>query len=126
MVQDLHAMTFCSSVSDKLFILGYKNYSLQNITNAGETNGLLLTLNVQLRDYRPDTESIGFKVLIHDQDEPIFINEGGFAVMPGRKALVSVTKAQVCPVSIVCIYIYTYIYIYIYIYNKNNSIQFFN
>lgn len=69
---------------------------MKYISNAGETNGLLLTLNVQKKDYDRETKSVGVKVLVHDQDEPIFITEGGFAIMPGSKALVSVTKRQVC------------------------------
>ena len=69
---------------------------MQYLTNPGETNGLLLTLNVQTYEYQSRTESIGIKVLIHDQNDPIYIKEGGFAVMPGRKALVSVMKKQVC------------------------------
>jgi hypothetical protein len=77
-------------------VTGYENYRLQYLTNPGETNGLLLTLNVQTYEYQSRTESIGIKVLIHDQNDPIYIKEGGFAVMPGRKALVSVMKKQVC------------------------------
>ena len=69
---------------------------MHDITNAGETYGLLLTLNVQMEDYLPETEAVGVKILIHDQDEPIFVTEGGFALMPGRKAFVSVIKKQVC------------------------------
>ena len=77
-------------------VTGYENYRLQYISSPGETSGLLLTLNVQTYDYRSNAESIGVKVLIHDQNDPIFIKESGFAVMPGRKALVSVMKKQVC------------------------------
>jgi hypothetical protein len=76
-------------------VSGHENYTLQYLTAPGETNGLLLTLNVQTHEYHTLTKSVGIKVLIHDQDEKIFIREGGFAVMPGRKALVSVTKTQV-------------------------------
>jgi hypothetical protein len=55
-------------------------------------------------EYQDDTESVGVKVLIHDQKEPIFIRESGFAVMPGRRALVSVTKKQVCLISVLLQY----------------------
>ncbi len=72
---------------------------MQYLTHPGETNGLLLTLNVQIHEYQEGTENIGVKVLIHDQNEQIFIQEGGFAVMPGRKALVSVSKKQVCRIN---------------------------
>ena len=75
---------------------GHENYSRQYITNPGQSNGFLLTLNIQTHEYHKLTKSIGVKVLIHDQNEPIFIEESGFAVMPGRTALVSVTKRQVC------------------------------
>ena len=77
---------------------GHDGYPLQYLTSPGETNGLLLTLNVQTQEYDERTQSVGVKVLVHDQNEPIFIKEGGFAVMPGRKALVSVTKKQVCSI----------------------------
>jgi hypothetical protein len=87
-----------------MFRTGYENYSLQYITNIGETNGLFLTLNVKTVEYQDDTESVGVKVLIHDQKEPIFIRESGFAVMPGRRALVSVTKKQVCLISVLLQY----------------------
>lgn len=82
-------------VTENYFVLGYKNYTLHDITSPGETNGLLLTLNVQTDEYLEKTSSIGVKVQIHDQDEPILIREKGFAVMPGRKALVSVKKKEV-------------------------------
>ncbi|CAB3979474.1 Acid-sensing ion channel 2 [Paramuricea clavata] len=82
-------------ISDHRLSAGYENYRLQYLSSPGETNGLLLTLNVQTYDYRSNAKGIGIKVLIHDQNDPIFIKESGFAVMPGRKALVSVIKKQV-------------------------------
>ena len=86
-------------------VSGHENYTLQYLTAPGETNGLLLTLNVQTHEYHTLTKSVGIKVLIHDQDEKIFIREGGFAVMPGRKALVSITKTQVILVKNIGIYL---------------------
>ncbi|XP_028401236.1 acid-sensing ion channel 1-like [Dendronephthya gigantea] len=77
------------------FNSGKENHSLQRFSNPGESNGLILKLNVQTEDYLPVTPAVGVKVIIHDQHAPISTNENGFAVMPGRKALVSVTKKKV-------------------------------
>lgn len=77
-------------------LLGRENHSLENLTNPGQSNGLTLTLNVQTEEYQPTTDIVGVKVIIHDQDEPISTSENGFAAMPGRKILVSVTKKKVC------------------------------
>lgn len=69
------------------------------VNRAGVDFALRLQLNVQQDQYYGSLrDSAGFKVMVHDQDEPALINELGFAIQPGthtfcslRKMVVSVT-----------------------------------
>ena len=77
------------------FCLGPPKFPLEFVTSPGISSGLQLTLNVQVYEYNISTSDIGLKVRVHDQREPALIGNLGFAVMPGSKALVSITKKKV-------------------------------
>ena len=76
------------------FYLG--SSSLGRIQNSGEYSGLSLSLNVQQEAYYGSYSTIaGFKVHIHNKNEPPLVDENGFAVMPGTCTFVAVTKTKV-------------------------------
>ena len=75
--------------------LGLPNFTEESVSSPGASNGLELTLNVQVYEYNLTALAIGLKVRVHDQIEPALTSDLGFAVMPGAKAFVSVTKKRV-------------------------------
>ena len=76
------------------FYLG--SSSLGRIQNSGEYSGLRLALNAQQEQYYGNYSKIaGFKVHVHNKNEPPLVEENGFAVMPGTCTFVAVTKTKV-------------------------------
>ena len=70
--------------------------SFARIQNPGENSGLTLGLDIQQDQYFGKLSTIaGFKIHIHDQNEPPLVKENGFAVMPGACTFVAVTKTKV-------------------------------
>ena len=75
---------------------GTADYELLKVHRAGVDFGLRLQLNVQQDQYYGIMrDSSGFKVMIHDQDEPPLINELGFAIHPGMHTFCAVRKTKV-------------------------------
>ena len=81
-------------------LTGLKGHPLLRVQRAGVDYGLRLSLSVQQDQYYGSLrDSSGFKVMVHDQEEPPLINELGFAIQPGthtfcglRKEVVSNTR----------------------------------
>ena len=70
--------------------------SLGRIQNSGEHSGLHMVLNAQQEQYYGSYSTIaGFKVHVHNKNEPPLVEENGFAVMPGTCTFVAVTKTKV-------------------------------
>ena len=65
--------------------------------SAGDSYGLNINLNVELEEYFNDevAPAIGFKILIHEQNELPLVKENGFAVMPGATTFVSMKERKV-------------------------------
>ena len=68
----------------------------------GMDNGLELMLDVQSNEYMPVWEKtdetateMGFKIQIHEQNEPPLITELGFAISPGSQTLVTTKEQQI-------------------------------
>ncbi|XP_065666594.1 acid-sensing ion channel 1C isoform X1 [Hydra vulgaris] len=75
---------------------GTPEYPLLKVHRAGVDFGLRLQLNVQQDQYYGILrDSSGFKVMIHDQNEPPLINELGFAIHPGMHTFCSIRKTKV-------------------------------
>ena len=67
-----------------------------SVHRAGVDFALRLQLNVQQDQYYGFLrDSAGFKVMVHDQDEPAMINELGFAIQPGTHTFCSLKKIVV-------------------------------
>ena len=76
---------------------GTLDHELLKVHRAGVDFGLRLQLNVQQDQYYGILrDSSGFKVMIHDQDEPPLINELGFAIHPGMHTFCGIRKTKVC------------------------------
>ena len=55
--------------------------------------GLTLILNINSKEYMPDlTTEEGIRVLIGDQDEPLYPVEKGNSIEPGVSASISIRK----------------------------------
>uniref|UniRef100_A0A8C4NJT9 Acid sensing ion channel subunit 1 n=1 Tax=Eptatretus burgeri TaxID=7764 RepID=A0A8C4NJT9_EPTBU len=83
------------------FNLGKSDKPLQMTIKGGTGNGLKLMLDAQQDDYLPvwaeteeSTLEAGFKVQIHNQDEPPFMHQLGFGISPGFQTFVSCQKQQ--------------------------------
>lgn len=75
---------------------GTPDHPLLKVHRAGVDFGLRLQLNVQQDQYYGILrDSSGFKVMIHDQDEPPLINELGFAIHPGMHTFCGIRKTKV-------------------------------
>lgn len=73
-----------------------ENSSFARVQNPGDDFGLTLTLSAEQDKYYGINSVIaGFKVHIHNQNEPPLVKENGFAVMPGTCTFVAVTKKKV-------------------------------
>lgn len=81
---------------------------------------LRLQLNVQQDQYYGSLrDSAGFKVMVHDQDEPALINELGFAIQPGTHTFCSLRKimvsVQCLPVSVLTYLVTSYIHSFLFL-----------
>lgn len=75
---------------------GTPDHPLLKVHRAGVDFGLRLQLNVQQDQYYGILrDSSGFKVMIHDQDEPPLINELGFAIHPGMHTFCGIRKTKI-------------------------------
>lgn len=71
-------------------------HRLLKVNRAGVDFALRLQLNVQQDQYYGSLrDSAGFKVMVHDQDEPALINELGFAIQPGTHTFCSLRKIMI-------------------------------
>ena len=83
-------MLYCYSASGN-----GKEPQLQ-MENPGEKSGFSLILDTQQEDYLPFTDTAGFKVLVHDHNEPPQeIENYGIAVPPGYKTFIALHKHKV-------------------------------
>ena len=77
------------------FNSGRDGHPLLKVHRAGVDFGLRLQLYVQQDQYYGILrDSSGFKVMVHDQDEPPLINELGFAIHPGMHTFCGVRKTK--------------------------------
>lgn len=68
------------------------------IAAPGDNYGLDITLDTQLDQYyQPLTESVGFKMLVHEKNEFPLIDGMGFSTMPGVATFVAIKKNMVSP-----------------------------
>ncbi|XP_068716303.1 acid-sensing ion channel 2-like [Montipora capricornis] len=75
------------------FNSGLKGHPLLKVQRAGVDYGLRLSLSVQQDQYYGSLrDSSGFKVMVHDQEEPPLINELGFAIQPGTHTFCGLRK----------------------------------
>nr|XP_044995621.1 amiloride-sensitive sodium channel subunit alpha [Jaculus jaculus]XP_044995622.1 amiloride-sensitive sodium channel subunit alpha [Jaculus jaculus]XP_044995624.1 amiloride-sensitive sodium channel subunit alpha [Jaculus jaculus]XP_044995625.1 amiloride-sensitive sodium channel subunit alpha [Jaculus jaculus]XP_044995626.1 amiloride-sensitive sodium channel subunit alpha [Jaculus jaculus] len=59
----------------------------------GINNGLSLTLRTEQNDFIPLLSTVtGARVMVHGQDEPAFMDDGGFNVRPGVETSISMRK----------------------------------
>uniref|UniRef100_A0A6I8PDH2 Epithelial sodium channel subunit alpha n=1 Tax=Ornithorhynchus anatinus TaxID=9258 RepID=A0A6I8PDH2_ORNAN len=59
----------------------------------GVNNGLSLTLRTEQKDYIPLLSTVtGARVTVHGQDEPAFMDDGGFNLRPGVETSISMQK----------------------------------
>lgn len=78
------------------FNSGKTRHRVLSVHRAGVDFALRLQLNVQQDQYYGFLrDSAGFKVMVHDQDEPAMINELGFAIQPGTHTFCSLKKIVV-------------------------------
>ncbi|XP_043823791.1 amiloride-sensitive sodium channel subunit alpha [Dromiciops gliroides] len=71
-----------------------KNHSnLWMSSTPGINNGLSLTLRTERNDFIPLLSTVtGARVMVHGQDEPAFMDDGGFNLRPGVETSISMTK----------------------------------
>ena len=88
------------------FNSGKLGHRVLKVNRAGVDFALRLQLNVQQDQYYGSLrDSAGFKVMIHDQDEPAMINELGFAIQPGTHTFCSLKKIVVSIYNVIIIFI---------------------
>ena len=91
---------FCSFFSYTMMCTGptgMKGHPLLRVQRAGVDYALRLSLSVQQDQYYGSLrDSSGFKVMVHDQEEPPLINELGFAIQPGTHTFCGLRKEVVC------------------------------
>ena len=57
--------------------------------------GLSLTLRTEQNDFIPLLSTVtGARVMVHGQDEPAFMDDGGFNLRPGVETSISMRKAR--------------------------------
>ena len=79
------------------YLTGLKGHPLLKVQRAGVDYALRLSLSVQQDQYYGSLrDSSGFKVMVHDQEEPPLINELGFAIQPGTHTFCGLRKEVVC------------------------------
>ncbi|XP_028346747.1 amiloride-sensitive sodium channel subunit alpha isoform X4 [Physeter macrocephalus] len=62
----------------------------------GVNNGLSLTLRTEQNDFIPLLSTVtGARVMVHGQDEPAFMDDGGFNLRPGMETSISMSKEAV-------------------------------
>ena len=84
------------------FNSGKMGHRVLSVHRAGVDFALKLQLNVQQDQYYGFLrDSAGFKVMVHDQDEPAMINELGFAIQPGTHTFCSLKKIVVSTLHVV-------------------------
>lgn len=60
--------------------------------------GLTLTLRTEQNDFIPLLSTVtGARVTVHGQDEPPFMDDGGFNLRPGVETSISMRKARMLP-----------------------------
>ncbi|TFK01472.1 claudin-19 [Platysternon megacephalum] len=69
------------------------NSSLWTSSLPGINNGLSLLVRTEQNDYIPLLSTVtGARVMVHDQNEPAFMDDGGFNVRPGIETSISMRK----------------------------------
>ena len=94
----MHFCAFCF-LNTMMFTgpTGMKGHPLLRVQRAGVDYALRLSLSVQQDQYYGSLrDSSGFKVMVHDQEEPPLINELGFAIQPGTHTFCGLRKEVVC------------------------------
>ncbi|EDO49452.1 predicted protein [Nematostella vectensis] len=77
------------------FNSGMKGHPLLKVQRAGVDYALRLQLSVQQDQYYGSLrDSSGFKVMVHDQEEPPLINELGIAIQPGTHTFCGLRKEE--------------------------------
>ncbi|XP_030177361.1 amiloride-sensitive sodium channel subunit alpha isoform X2 [Lynx canadensis] len=72
---------------------GKNNSNLWMSSMPGIKNGLSLTLRTEQNDFIPLLSTVtGARVMVHGQDEPAFMDDGGFNLRPGVETSISMRK----------------------------------
>ncbi|XP_056655236.1 amiloride-sensitive sodium channel subunit alpha isoform X4 [Monodelphis domestica] len=72
---------------------GKNNSNLWMSSTPGINNGLSLTLRTERNDFIPLLSTVtGARVMVHGQDEPPFMDDGGFNLRPGVETSISMRK----------------------------------
>ncbi|EPQ12362.1 Amiloride-sensitive sodium channel subunit alpha [Myotis brandtii] len=72
---------------------GENNSNLWMSSMPGVNNGLSLTLRTEQNDFIPLLSTVtGARVTVHGQDEPAFMDDGGFNLRPGVETSISMRK----------------------------------
>nr|KAF6497635.1 sodium channel epithelial 1 subunit alpha [Rousettus aegyptiacus] len=72
---------------------GENNSNLWMSSMPGIDNGLSLTLRTEQNDYIPLLSTVtGARVMVHGQNEPAFMDDGGFNLRPGVETSISMKK----------------------------------
>lgn len=72
---------------------GKNNSNLWMSSMPGIKNGLSLTLRTEQNDFIPLLSTVtGARVMVHGQDEPAFMDDGGFNLRPGMETSISMRK----------------------------------
>nr|XP_006124236.1 amiloride-sensitive sodium channel subunit alpha [Pelodiscus sinensis]K7GET2.1 RecName: Full=Amiloride-sensitive sodium channel subunit alpha; AltName: Full=Alpha-NaCH; AltName: Full=Epithelial Na(+) channel subunit alpha; Short=Alpha-ENaC; AltName: Full=Nonvoltage-gated sodium channel 1 subunit alpha; AltName: Full=SCNEA [Pelodiscus sinensis] len=70
-----------------------RNNSLWTSSLPGINNGLSLLVRTEQNDYIPLLSTVtGARVMVHEQNEPAFMDDGGFNVRPGIETSISMRK----------------------------------
>lgn len=63
--------------------------------SSASSPGLSLTLRTEQNDFIPLLSTVtGARVMVHGQDEPAFMDDGGFNLRPGVETSISMRKAR--------------------------------
>uniref|UniRef100_G3WN71 Epithelial sodium channel subunit alpha n=1 Tax=Sarcophilus harrisii TaxID=9305 RepID=G3WN71_SARHA len=72
---------------------GKNDSNLWMSSTPGINNGLSLTLRTERHDFIPLLSTVtGARVMVHGQDEPAFMDDGGFNLRPGVETSISMRK----------------------------------
>lgn len=72
--------------------------ALSHLLHPPFSPGLSLTLRTEQNDFIPLLSTVtGARVMVHERDEPAFMDDSGFNLRPGVETSISMSKARMLP-----------------------------